>query len=130
MMHLQMLDMTTIIVALISSGAVASILTVALTRRDRLSHAYTELTAAQSNMQDEIDAQDAKLSKLFDENDALRRTLHAYEDKDLERTRYIRGLYHWMDGLCQEEGLVYVRTHPKPSLPDSMRADFPRFGQQ
>jgi cell shape-determining protein MreC len=130
MFHLEMLDMTTIVVALLSSGAVASILTVFLTRRDRLSHAYTELTAAQSNMQAEIDAQDKKLAKLFDENDVLRRTLHAYEDKDLERTRYIRGLYHWMDGLCQEEGLAYVRTHPKPSLPDSMRADFPRFGQQ
>jgi hypothetical protein len=98
-----------------------------LTRRDRLSHAYTELTQAQSNMQAEIDAQDKKLSTLFDENDALRRTLRAYEDKDLERTRYIRGLYHWMDGLCQEEGLAYVRTHPKPHLPDSMRVDFPRF---
>jgi hypothetical protein len=129
MFHLEMLDMTTIVVALLSSGAVASVLTVVLTRRDRLSHAYTELTKAQSNMQAEIDAQDAKLSRLFDENDSLRSTLRAYEDKDLERTRYIRGLYHWMDGLCQEEGLAYVRTHPKPSLPDSMRVDFPRFNQ-
>ncbi|MFT8988661.1 MAG: hypothetical protein ABF966_10590 [Bifidobacterium psychraerophilum] len=129
MFHLEMLDMTTIVVALLSSGAVASVLTVVLTRRDRLSHAYTELTKAQSNMQEEIDAQDAKLSRLFKENDSLRDTLHAYEDKDLERTRYIRGLYHWMDGLCQEEGLAYVRTHPKPSLPDSMRVDFPRFNQ-
>ncbi|WP_353335960.1 hypothetical protein [Bifidobacterium psychraerophilum] len=129
MFHLETLDITTIVVALLSSGAVASILTVVLTRRDRLSHAYRELTDAQSNMQAEIDAQDAKLSKLFKENDSLRDTLHAYEDKDLERTRYIRGLYHWMDGLCQEEGLAYVRTHPKPSLPDSMRVDFPRFAR-
>lgn len=129
MFHLEMLDMTTIVVALLSSGAVASVLTVVLTRRDRLSHAYTELTQAQSNMQAEIDAQDRKLTTLFDENDSLRHTLRAYEDKDLERTRYIRGLYHWMDGLCQEEGLAYVRTHPKPSLPDSMRSDFPRFNQ-
>jgi hypothetical protein len=127
MFHLEMLDMTTIIVALISSGAVASIMTLFLTRRDRLSHAYTELTEAQSNMQSEIDAQDHKLTVLFRENDTLRSTLHAYEDKDLERTRYIRGLYHWMDGLCQEEGLSYVKTHPKPSLPASMRSDFPKF---
>ena len=126
-MNLETLDITTILVALLSGGVAASILTVVLTRRDRLSHAYTELTQAQSNMQAEIDAQDKKLSTLFDENDALRHTLHAYEDKDLERTRYIRGLYHWMDGLCQEEGIAYVRNHPKPSLPDSMRVDFPRF---
>lgn len=38
MFHLEMPDMTTIVVALLSSGAVASILTVVLTRRDRLSH--------------------------------------------------------------------------------------------
>lgn len=128
-MNLETLDIATVLVALLSSGVVASILTVMLTSRDRLSHAYTELTQAQSNMQAEIDAQDVKLKTLFDENDILRRTLHAYEDKDLERTRYIRGLYHWMDGLCQEEGLTYVKTHPKPSLPDSMRVDFPKFKQ-
>ncbi|MFT9397426.1 MAG: hypothetical protein ABF545_05100 [Bifidobacterium psychraerophilum] len=80
-------------------------------------------------MQVEIYAQDNKLTTLLKENDSLRWTLHAYEDKDLERTRYIRGLCHWMDGLCQEEGPAYARTHTEPCLPDSTCVDFTRFVQ-
>jgi hypothetical protein len=95
--------------------------------RPNLAHAYNELAAAQSEMQREIDAQDRKLRKLFDDNERLRAESHEFEDRDVERTRYLRELFHWLDGLCESGEVAWTKSHPKPHLPESMRPDFPKL---
>lgn len=122
-----------VIVALIGligaavGGLVVSVLKIVSERRGNLAHAYNELASAQGRMQDEIDAQDEKLKRLFADNDRLRKEEHRFEDRDLERTRYLRELMHWLDGLCQSGEIAYTRDHPKPHLPDGMRPEFPRL---
>jgi hypothetical protein len=126
---------TSITVALIGlmgiiAGTVCAGLISALTgRRSSLAHAYNELAAAQRAMQDEIDAQDAKLRTLFEDNDRLRAEEREFEDRDVERTRYLRELFHWLDGLCESGEAPWTKSHPKPHLPESMRPDFPKLGQ-
>jgi cell shape-determining protein MreC len=115
------------LVGALAGGLVVSITNTITGHRSNLTHAYNELTQAQGKMQEEIDAQDEKLKWLFDENRKLRREEHELEDRDLERTRYLRELMHWLDGLCQTGEIAYTRSHPKPHLPDGMRPDFPRL---
>jgi hypothetical protein len=109
-------------------GAIAGGLVVTISsHRNNLAHAYNELAQAQGEMQKEIDAQDEKLKTLFADNKRLLREQHEFEDRDLERTRYLRELMHWLDGLCQSDEIAYTRDHPKPHLPDGMRPDFQRL---
>jgi hypothetical protein len=112
--------------ALVGGLCVGS-LNIIAAHRGNLAHAYNELAGAQTRMQEEIDAQDEKLTHLFEDNDRLRRDRRVFEDRDLERTRYLRELMHWLDGLCQSGEIAYTRDHPKPHLPDGMRPDFPRL---
>jgi cell shape-determining protein MreC len=115
------------LIGAIAGGLVVSIANTIASHRSSLAHAYNELTQAQGKLQEKIDAQDEKLKWLFDENRKLRREEHELEDRDLERTRYLRELMHWLDGLCQTGDIAYTRSHPKPHLPDGMRPDFPRL---
>lgn len=115
------------LIGAVVGGLVVGVLNIVSAHRGNLAHAYNELAQAQGKMQEEIDAQDEKLKRLFTDNDRLRREEHAFEDRDLERTRYLRELMHWLDGLCQSGEIAYTREHPKPHLPDGMRPDFPRL---
>ena len=115
------------LIGALAGGLVVSIANTIASHRSNLAHAYNELAQAQSEMQREIDAQDAKLKELFDDNDWLRAEERQFEDRDVERTRYLRELFHWLDGLCQSGEIAYTRSHPKPHLPDGMRPDFPRL---
>lgn len=123
-------DVTIALIGLIGAvvgGLVVGVLNIVSAHRGNLAHAYNELASAQGKMQEEIDKQDEKLKWLFAENDKLRREEHEFEDRDLERTRYLRELMHWLDGLCQSGEIAYTRDYPKPHLPDGMRPDFPRL---
>ena len=115
------------LVGAIAGGLVVAITNTIASHRSNLAHAYNELAQAQGELQKKIDAQDEKLKTLFADNDRLRREEHSFEDRDLERTRYLRELMHWLDGLCQSGEIAYTREHPKPHLPDGMRPDFPRL---
>ena len=123
-------DVTVALIGLIGAvvgGLVVGVLNIVSAHRGNLAHAYNELASAQGRMQEEIDAQDEKLRRLFTDNDRLRKEEHRFEDRDLERTRYLRELMHWLDGLCQSGEIAYTRDHPKPHLPDGMRPEFPRL---
>ena len=113
------------LVGAISGGLVVAVTNTIASHRNNLAHAYNELAQAQGEMQKEIDAQDEKIKQLFADNSRLRREERDFEDRDLERTRYLRELMHWLDGLCQSGEIAYTRDHPKPHLPDGMRHDFP-----
>jgi hypothetical protein len=123
-------DVTVALIGLIGvvvGGLVVGVLNIVGAHRGNLAHAYNELASAQGRMQEEIDKQDDKLKRLFSDNDRLRKEEHRFEDRDFERTRYLRELMHWLDGLCQSGEIAYTRDHPKPHLPDGMRPEFPRL---
>jgi cell division protein FtsB len=125
---LALLDKDVLIAIIGLIGALSGGLVVTISsHRNNLAHAYNELAQAQSEMQKEIDAQDEKLKQLFADNSRLRKEEREFEDRDLERTRYLRELMHWLDGLCQSGEIAYTKDHPKPHLPDGMRPDFPRL---
>ncbi len=114
------------IIGLVSALAGGLVVTIS-NHRNNLAHAYNELAQAQGEMQKEINAQDEKLKQLFADNSRLRKEEREFEDRDIERTRYLRELMHWLDGLCQSGEIAYTRDHPKPHLPDGMRPDFPKL---
>ncbi|KAE8130204.1 MULTISPECIES: hypothetical protein [Bifidobacterium] len=123
-------DVTIALIGLLGAlvgGLATGLFNAIASRRPNLAHAYNELAAAQSEMQREIDAQDRKLRKLFDDNERLRAESHEFEDRDVERTRYLRELFHWLDGLCESGEVAWTKSHPKPHLPESMRPDFPKL---
>jgi hypothetical protein len=123
-------DVTVALIGLIGAvvgGLVVGVLNIVSAHRGNLAHAYNELASAQGKMQEEIDAQDAKLKALLDDNDWLRAEERQFEDRDIERTRYLRELFHWLDGLCESGEVPWTKSHPKPHLPESMRPDFPKL---
>lgn len=110
---------------IVASIAGACTITVAVTtwvqnRRGDLSEAYRRLSEAQLNMQREIDRQDEKLAELVRERDELR-----YQD-DL-KTSYIRSLGHWLNELCKVLDPEFLKTYPKPRLPDALRGTIGRL---
>lgn len=125
---LTLLDKDVLIAIIGFAGVLAGGLVATVSNhRNNLAHAYNELAQAQGEMQKEINAQDEKLKQLFADNSRLRKEEREFEDRDIERTRYLRELMHWLDGLCQSGEIAYTRDHPKPHLPDGMRPDFPRL---
>lgn len=108
---------------LLGGGCASALVSHFSTRRDRLSHAYAELAKAQLDMQAEIDAQDAKLRRLFAENDELRDQLVEVQYRDDAKTAYLRDLFHWLAKLCDVIDPEWLSDNPKPSLPDELRHD-------
>jgi hypothetical protein len=117
------------LIGAVVGGLVVGVLNIVSAHRGNLAHAYNELASAQGRMQEEIDKQDEKLKSLFADNDRLRAEGHRFEDRDVERTRYLRELFHWLDSLCESGDVPWTKFHPKPHLPESMRPDFPKLGQ-
>lgn len=95
--------------------AIGSTITWASTRRNNLTTAYHHLVEAQGELKKQIDAQDEKIDKLIRTRDELQHT------SDLE-TSYIRSLGHWLSQFCEVVDEKFLERHPKPSLPDELRA--------
>lgn len=114
---------TEIIVAIIGGivGVIGTIGSLRLTHRDRLTHAYNELASTIGYLQNQIDAQDNKIENLRKNLDDSLRKIHDYEERDDEKTAYIRSLGHWLEKTYKVLDPVWVRDNPKPKLPDSLR---------
>ena len=108
---------------ILGGGCASALVSHFSTRRDRLTHAYAELAKAQLDMQAEIDTQDKKLRRLFEENDELRDQLVDVKSRDDAKTAYLRDLFHWLAKLCDVINPEWLSDNPKPSLPDELRHD-------
>ena len=108
---------------ILGGGCASALVTHFSTRRDRLTHAYAELAKAQLDMQAEIDTQDKKLRRLFEENDELRDQLVEVKSRDDAKTAYLRDLFHWLAKLCDVIDREWLHDNPKPHLPDELRLD-------
>lgn len=109
--------MMEILTAVIGVGGVAlgGLITWLSNRRSDLTSAYQALVSAQGDMKQQIDAQDQKISALIKNRDEMQYTI------DLE-TGYIRALGHWLAKFCEIIEPEFLKNHPKPSLPDDLRA--------
>ena len=109
--------MMEIVTAIIGVGGVVigGLITWVTNRRSDLTSAYQALVSAQGDMERQIGAQDQKINELIKNRDALQYT------SDLE-TGYIRALGHWLAQFCEIIDPEFLEDHPKPSLPDDLRA--------
>ncbi len=115
---------TAVIVALVSGGGVGAIIGALSSRRkdtaDIAAQACDILTdkviaplREQVAHQDEqIQAQRARLTHLEE-----------VQRKHLLAVAYMRSIGHWLNNLCEVIDPAFLRRHPKPHLPDELRAD-------
>lgn len=114
---------TEIIVAIIGGivGVIGTIGSLRVTHRDRLTHAYNELASTMGYLQNQIDVQDKKIENLKRNLDDSQKTIRDYEERDDEKTAYIRSLGHWFEKTCSVLDPIWLKNNPKPKLPDSLR---------
>lgn len=115
--------LVTILTAIASSSVVAALVNHFSTRNDRLSHAFTELTTAQLNLQKQI-------NDLQAENEKIRAEMAIASQRDDEKTSYIRDLFHWLAKLCGVIDPEWLAYNPKPRLPDSIRNDITSINER
>lgn len=108
--------LVTILTAIASSSVVAALVNHFSTRNDRLSHAFTELTTAQLNLQKQV-------NELQAENEKIRAEMAIATLRDDEKTSYIRDLFHWLANMCEVIDHDWLVRNPKPSLPDDIREE-------
>lgn len=123
---------TTIIVALITGVAslLVSFLTIRARKRSDESEAYKNMQETIEGLHRDIKEQDHRighLSHLVISEQEQRRTAEAglleERQKTLENTAYLRAVGHWFAGLCEVLDPAWLRAHPKPHLPDSIRPE-------
>ena len=49
--------------------------------------------------------------------------LEEVQRKYFAATAYTRRLFHWLQSFCEITEPEWLAAHPKPSLPDDLRAD-------
>lgn len=123
---------TTIIVALITGVAslLVSFLSIRARKRSDESEAYKNMQETIEGLHRDIQEQDKRighLSHLVISEQEQRRTAEAglleERQKTLENTAYLRAVGHWFAGLCEVLDPAWLRAHPKPHLPDSIRPE-------
>lgn len=125
------LDTTTAVAILSLVGViVTTVVTLLVQHRDRGSKVISDMTASQSNLQDQIDKLDNRLVSMYAEDQQIKeqvarqqsKMVSQQEDMD-EDARYIRSIAHWLQQACEVMDLpdTWVSEHPKPHLPDTIR---------
>lgn len=108
---------TEISVAIIGGliGVIGTIVSLRMTNKDRITHAYAELAGTITHLQTQIDIQEKKISE-------LKKQLAEYELRDNEKTQYIRNLDDWVQKTCGMLDKQWLADNPKPELPESLKA--------
>mgnify|MGYP005960589139 CR=1 FL=1 len=105
------------IVALVSGGGVGAIIGAVSSRRkdtaDIAAQACDILTdSVIKPLREQVDEQEGQIEHL--EKQQL---------KYFALTAYTRSLFHWLQEFCEITEPEFLARHPKPSLPDELRAD-------
>lgn len=115
---------TAVIVALVGGGGVGTIIGALSSRRkdaaDIAAQACDILTdKVIAPLREQVAYQEQQLA-------AQRQRLAHLEEvqrKHLLAVAYMRGIGHWLNNLCEVIDPEFLRRHPKPHLPDELRAD-------
>lgn len=116
---------TSLLVALIGGGGVGAIIGAVSSRRkdtaDIAAQACDILTDSVINpLREQVDEQEGQIEHL-----------EKQQRKYFALTAYTRSLFHWLQEFCEIVDPDFLERHPKPHLPDELRADiapetFPR----
>ena len=108
---------TAAIVALGGGGGVGAIIGAVSSRRkdtaDIAAQACDILTDSVINpLREQVDEQEGQIEHL-----------EKQQSKYFALTAYTRSLFHWLQEFCEITEPEFLARHPKPSLPDELRAD-------
>ena len=108
---------TSLLVALIGGGGVGAIIGAVSSRRkdtaDIAAQACDILTDSVINpLREQVDEQEGQIEHL-----------EKQQRKYFALTAYTRSLFHWLQEFCEIIEPEFLKRHPKPHLPDELRAD-------
>lgn len=108
---------TAVIVALVGGGGVGAIIAAVSSRRkdsaDIAAQACDILTDSVINpLREQVDEQEGQIEHL-----------EKQQRKYFALTAYTRSLFHWLQEFCEIIEPEFLKRHPKPHLPDELRAD-------
>lgn len=108
---------TSLLVALIGGGGVGTIIGAVSSRRkdtaDIAAQACDILTDSVINpLREQVDEQEGQIEHL-----------EKQQRKYFALTAYTRSLFHWLQEFCEIVDPDFLERHPKPHLPDELRAD-------
>lgn len=108
---------TAVIVALVGGGGVGAIIGAVSSRRkdtaDIAAQACDILTDSVINpLREQVDEQKGQIEHL-----------EKQQRKYFALTAYTRSLFHWLQEFCEIIEPEFLKRHPKPHLPDELRAD-------
>ena len=107
---------TTVITALVGSGGVGAIIGAVSSRRKD-----TAQIAAQCDIL--TDSVIKPLREQVDDQEEQIEHLERQQRKYFALASYTRRLFHWLQELCEITDPAFMARHPKPGLPDELRAD-------
>lgn len=108
---------TAAIVALVGGGGVGAIIGAVSSRRKD-----TAQIAAQA-CDILTDSVIKPLREQVDDQEEQIEHLERQQRKYFALTAYTRSLFHWLQEFCEITEPEFLARHPKPSLPDELRAD-------
>lgn len=108
---------TAVIVALVGGGGVGAIIGAVSSRRkdtaDIAAQACDILTDSVINpLREQVGEQEGQIEHL-----------EKQQRKYFALTAYTRSLFHWLQEFCEIIEPEFLKRHPKPHLPDELRAD-------
>ena len=108
---------TSLFVALVGGGGVGAIIGAISSRRkdtaDIAAQACDILTdSVIKPLREQVDEQEGQIEHL-----------EKQQRKYFALTAYTRSLFHWLQEFCEVVDPDFLERHPKPHLPDELRAD-------
>lgn len=108
---------TAVIVALVGGGGVGAIIGAISSRRKDTAQIAAQacdiLTeSVVKPLREQVESQEEQIQHL-----------EVQQRKYFALTAYTRSLFHWLQQFCEIVSPDFLKRHPKPHLPDELRAD-------
>lgn len=108
---------TSLLVALVGGGGVGAIIGAVSSRRKDTAQIAAQACDILTDsvikpLREQVDSQESQI-----------RHLEKQQEKYFALTAYTRNLFHWLQQFCEVVEPGFLARHPKPHLPDELRAD-------
>ncbi|OZG68286.1 PRTRC system protein E [Bifidobacterium eulemuris] len=108
---------TSVIVALVSGGGVGGLIGAWSSRRKDAADVARMATDILTKdvvqpLRDQLDYQESQITHL-----------ETVQERYFKSVAYTRRLFHWLQDFCELVNPDFLARHPKPALPDELRAD-------
>lgn len=108
---------TAVIVALVGGGGVGAIIGAISSRRKDTAQIAAQACDILTDsvikpLREQVESQEEQIQHL-----------ESQQRKYFALTAYTRSLFHWLQQFCEIVEPDFLRRHPKPHLPDELRAD-------